>query len=255
MAYTVVVLADHQIPFHDEKAIEAVNKYMRVLKPDEVVINGDMMDFPMLSTKFRRNHTTRYALQKDIDEGKYVLKSHTKAAPKAKFEWLEGNHELRLRSFVQEQADAFEPLLETSLALPSLLGLRELGVEWTGGWDEGSALWERDGLVITHGNWHAKTTAAKNHMQYYGSVIFSHIHRPTIYAENDYTGTPHIARSIGCLCNVRGPKQPPRAGTTPGSDWVQGLGVIYFTKNRYQVYTPDIIDGVLIGLDGKEYHG
>ena len=132
MAYTVAVLADHQIPYHDENAIEAVNKYIHDLKPDEIVINGDFMDFPMLSTKFRRNHTTRYALQQDLDEGKYVLKSHRKAAPKAKITLLEGNHELRLRTFIEEQADVLEPLLDSALNVESLLGLDELGIEWVG---------------------------------------------------------------------------------------------------------------------------
>jgi predicted phosphodiesterase len=254
MAYTVAVLADHQIPYHDEDAIEAVNKYLHVLKPDEIVINGDFMDFPMLSTKFKRNHTTRYALQTDIDEGKYVLQSHRKAAPKAKITWLEGNHELRLRSFVEEQADAFEPLLDTSLAIPTLFELDKYKVDWVQGWDTGNALWERDGLRITHGSWHSKSSAAKSHMGYYGSVIFAHIHRPTIYGETDYSGVPQIARSVGCLCNVSGDKQPPRAGTTPGSDWIQGFGIVHFGAKRYQVHSLDIINGTVIGLNGKEYH-
>ena len=255
MAHTVAVLADHQIPYHDEGAIEAGNKYIYDLKPDEIVINGDFMDFPMLSTKFRRNHTTRYALQTDLDEGKYVLKSHRKAAPKAKITLLEGNHELRLRSFIEEQADVLEPLLDTALNVESLLGLDTLDIDWVQGWDTGKALWKREGLIITHGSWHSKASAAKSHMGYYGSVIFAHIHRPTIYGETDYTGVPQIARSIGCLCNVSGDKQPPRAGTTPGSDWIQGFGVVHFTDKRYQVHSLDIINGSVIGLNGKEYNG
>ena len=253
MAYTAVVIADHQIPYHDTDAIEALNKYIHAVKPDEIVINGDFMDFPMLSTKFRRNHTTRYALQQHLDEGKYVLKSHRKAAPNAKITLLEGNHELRLRSFVEEQADALEPLLDTALSVESLLGLDEYGVDWIPGWDTGKAIWERDGLMITHGSWHSKSSAAKSHLAYYGSTIFAHIHRPTIAAETDFFGVPKIARSVGCLCNIAGDNQPPRAGTTPGSDWVQGFAVVHFGDTRYQVHSMDIIKGEIIGLNGKTY--
>lgn len=256
MTHTVLVVADHQIPYHDPAAIEAVHKYAKVLRPDEVVINGDFMDFPQLSTKFKRNHTTRYALEDDIDAGIEILTDLRKSVGKrCRITWLEGNHCLRLRTFVTEKADAFEPLLNSALSIPTLLGLDKLDIEFRVGWDTGEARWERDGLVVTHGNWHAKTTAAKSHMNYYGSVVFAHVHRPMIYGETPYTGTPRIARSFGCLCAVRGHQQPPRAGTTPGSDWVQGFGVLHFGDKRYQVHSLDIVEGIVTGLDGKEYYG
>ena len=256
MTHTVLVVADHQIPYHDAAAIEAVHKYAKVLRPDEVIINGDFMDFPQLSTKFKRDRSMRYALEDDLALGKGVLKDLRKAVGKrAVITYLEGNHELRLRSFVKEQADALEPLLDSTLTVQHLLELDSMGIGFIPGWDTGSSYWERDGLMVTHGNWHAKTTAAKSHMNYYGSVLFSHVHRPTISGETPYTGTPRLARSTGCLCAVRGHQQPPRAGTTPGSDWVQGFAVIHFGLKRYQVHILDIVDGIVTGLDGKEYYG
>lgn len=254
MTDRVAVVADHQIPFHDEAAIGAVNAYLRVLRPDLIIINGDFMDFPSLSTKFKRNHSDRGQLAVELAEGQRQLAALRKAARGADIIYNEGNHELRWRTYIEERADELSPLVPNWLNLKTALEMDKYGVEFREGWDTGGALWERGGLVVTHGNWHAKGTAARSHREYYGSALFSHVHRPTMDSVSGYDGGVHIARSTGCLCNVSGPNLPPRASTTPTADSVQGFAVVDFGATRYQVHLLEVVEGVVLGLDGKEYY-
>ncbi len=253
MTDNVVVVADQQIPFQDDAAIGAVNKYIHALKPDEIIINGDFMDFPTLSTKWAVKSVDRGQLIPQLETGKEHLRELRRVAKRADIVYLEGNHDMRWRSYIEARADELSPLVPEWLNLSTALEMDKLGIEYRAGWDSGDAYWERAGLVVTHGNWHAKTSAARSHREYYGSALFSHVHRPTMDGVSGFDGSVHIARSTGCLCNVSGPNMPPRASTTPTADSVQGFALIQFGKSRYQVHLLDVIDGVVLGLDGKEY--
>lgn len=254
MTDTIAVVSDHQIPFHDKASIAATNKYLKALKPDGVIINGDFMDFPALSLKFKRARADKGQIAEELEEGKQQLRDLRAAVGKNSDIWfLEGNHDMRWRTYIEERADELGPLVDDWLTLTTALELDKLNIEFRTGWDTGSAIWERDGLVVTHGSWHSKTSAAKNHRDHYGSALFAHIHRPTLDAKTTHDGRVQIARSTGALCNIHGDKLPPRASNTPSTDSVQGFAVIHFGATRYQVHLLDIVNNTVTGLDGKEY--
>lgn len=253
MSHTVAIVADAQIPFHDERSLDAVYSYLRALKPDEVIINGDWLDFPGLTTKFARSAASINNLSNELDEGRYTLgELRTAVGRNASMTYLEGNHEFRVSTLVNERADGLSSLLDHELSMPNLLGLDKLRIEYRPGWRDGTAFWQRDGLTVLHGNYHG-AAAARRHWEMYGSCVFSHVHKPMVFGLGNISG-PHKAISTGCLCNVSGPNMPPRGGTTAQTDWLQGIVVVRFAPSGiYNMFEVGINDHTLIGLDGKEY--
>lgn len=245
----VLVLSDEQIPFHDEHVIVAVHRYLRDLQPDAIIHNGDMLDLPGLATKFTRKNADLGRLDKDLAIAKAMLTEERKLAPRAKIIVLEGNHEDRLRLYVQENASELEPLLADQLSLARMLALP--GVEWRGGYSAGNAYWEHGGLVITHGSDITFATAGKTMLLREGSVIYGHTHHADMYAFSNRLGQ-HRAWSFGCLCNVTGANMPPRGSKSQYANWQQGFGLVHFGRRVYNVY--DIaVNGGFVSPDGKEY--
>lgn len=254
MTDTAVVISDQQIPFQDPLSNAAVLDYARALKPKTVIINGDFMDFPTLSTKFAARRADVGKLNDELAQGReYLSQLRQAVGRKAEIVFNEGNHEARWWTYVESQAAAFVPLTDEWLTVATALKLDKFDIRYRDGYYEGRALWERDGLVVTHGNWHGKSTHGKQHQAYYGSVLYGHLHRPGITSSTNYRGETHIAWSTGCLCNIEGPNMPPRKGTTPTSDSVQGFAVVHFGSRRYQVHLLDIIKHTVVGLNGREY--
>ena len=247
----VVVMSDEQVPFQDDRAIAVVHKYIRDVQPDVIIHNGDLLDFPGLTTKFARKQANRGTLRSELDTAIGILKTERLYAPKAKIIVLEGNHEDRVRVLVEERADGLEPLLAGELSLARLLTAAELGVEVVGGYQNGTAYWEHNGLVVTHGSSSAKN-AAEVMLNQEGSVVFGHTHHEALFARTNRDG-PHKAWGFGCLCNVSGPNTPPRSGHSTVVNWQQGFGIIRFGRRCYNVYPIGITNGGFVSPEGKEY--
>ena len=247
----VMVLSDHQIPFHDTKAIAAVHKYMADFQPDTIIINGDLLDFADLTTKYLRDARNRGQTKKHIEIARDMLKEELSLAPKAKIIVLEGNHEDRVRVLVQEQADGLEPFLADELSLARMLALPR--VEFRGGYTNGSAYWEHGGLVVTHGSF-TGPSAGKNMLAQEGSVIFGHTNHETLHSHTNRDGT-HKAWGFGCLCNVTGDNMPPRSGHAGVPNWQQGFGIVLYGRRCYSVYPIGLTNGGFVSPEGKEYVG
>lgn len=248
----VLIMSDEQIPFEDRRAIIAVHKYIRDFQPDVIIHNGDLLDFPDLTTKFQRHAALRGTTLADITIAKSLLQEELKLAPKARIIILEGNHEDRLRILVEENADGLEPFLADELSLARMLSLPR--VEFIGGYKNGNAYWEHGGLVVTHGSDITGAGAGQKMLNREGSVVYGHTHRSATFSRTNRVGT-HKAWSFGCLCNISGPKVPPRSGNDTFVDWQNGIGIVYFGRTGYSVYPIDIIEGRFISPEGKEYSG
>ena len=245
---------DHHIPFHDIDVMKRVREFSHDWMPDEWIYGGDTGDWADLTTKFERAHANRGTILLDADMIKAELTLDHEAAPNAEQSILEGNHCVRIETLVKERADALEPLLDTSLAMKALINLPF--VNFISGYNAGTSVWERGGLVITHGHLSRKNTGPAMYDKW-GSVMFGHTHRAGLFQHTKYKGMGkvqnHAAWNIGCLCNVHGDNVPPNAGKEPVKDWQQGFACIYFGDNGYTVYPISVIDGHFIGVNGKEY--
>lgn len=249
---TAVVLSDEQVPSHDRALIDGpVKRYLTDVQPDWIIHNGDFLDFPDLSTKYKRKAVNRGKLVQELDEAKRILKQERKACPNADIILLPGNHEERLYNLIEERAEALEPLISGVLSLECLLDAKNIGVKIAGRWSEGTAEWERNGLVVTHGEFHGANAARRN-LQTFGSVIFGHVHKHQVDSFTNRESTS-AAWSPGALCNAVGANQPPGVQNHNYRNVQQGFATVFFGRQGYTVYSTLVVNGGFIGPNGKEY--
>src|SRR6478752_8830931 len=180
---TTVIVPDVQWPFHDGLALKKILKVIEDVQPHQVVQIGDGIDFPQVS-QWSVGTAGAYAddLQSHVQgyrEG--FLRQVAERAPKARLRWLEGNHDLRVMSFIKKYAPALASL--DALSMPNLFSLDSMG--WTyerGPINIGTNVYaihghECGGYSATLNAWDAKFTKR------YGShrsYVFGHTHQPGI---------------------------------------------------------------------------
>jgi predicted phosphodiesterase len=221
---------------------------MRDTDPDYIIHNGDMLDFPSLSTKFLRTHTQPNDVINDISVAKGIFRKEHKVAPNAEIILLPGNHEERLNIYVEEKAPAMADFLDGVLELQALIG-DEASV--VGQYSAGTAEWERDGLLVTHGE-ASGLNAGKRNIETYGSIVYGHTHRHTALIFSNREGD-HGSWSGGTLSNVRGSNQPPSAHKHGYRNVQQGIITVYFDSRGFTVYPTLIHEWGFHGPDGKLY--
>ena len=129
---TTLVLPDIQYPYHDQLMLAKLVKLARDIQPDAIFQIGDGIDFPQVS-RWTKGTAGEYAptLQEHITGWQGVLSDVREASPKARITGLEGNHDLRLREFVQQYAAPLRTL--EVLTQESLFGLEDLKIDYVKG--------------------------------------------------------------------------------------------------------------------------
>ncbi len=113
-----------------------------------------------------------------------------------------------------------------ALSIPSLLCLKELGVEWVGYRDKG--YWINDGLKYHHGEELNVGKMAKDRDY---SIVVGHGHRveiQTITRENRSGQGENYACMFGCTCKLDGSVPAVKSSM----NWQQSLGVVYYDGER-----------------------
>ncbi len=231
---TAVVVSDIHVPNHDPVATRTFLKFVRKLKPDVVVLNGDILDLAACSSHGDADSSLR--LEAEFAAGNVFLDDLTDAAPGARFVYNEGNHETRLQRFVAKNA----PVLGGIISVPKALDLDGRGVEWRE-YDADSAFFLTPKLAITHGFAHGSRFTEDTLRKYNVSVIVGHAHRP------QYTGLPTLdvdgqqvrgCWGSGCLVPV---SRVPYLNRPSG--WTQGWTVVYFDEESFSVYPVNLHGG------------
>lgn len=229
----IIFLPDIHVPYEDEDALGTALAFIRHFKPNYIFILGDLLDCYSLS-RFDKDPARLLQLPDEIKKGKQVLKAIRHVAPKAKITYVRGNHELRITKYLWRHAAELSTL--PALALPILLGFKELGIKYI---ENGSLNFK--GLMIKHG----KVTRSKSGYSGYGEMersgisgVSGHTHRlGQIYKSN--LGGMFTWVEAGCLCNL----YPEYLEGEP-EDWQHGLAYGYFEPgrgNRFLVHTLPII--------------
>lgn len=178
---TTIVVPDIQYPYHDGLALKKLLRVIEDVKPDQVVQIGDGIDFPQVS---QWSVGTAGAYSDTLQEHvkgyrKDFLQAVAERAPGAKLRWLEGNHDLRITSFVKKYAPALASL--DALSIPFLFSLDELGWSYEKGpINIGTNTFaihghEAPGYASTLSAWDTKFSKR------YGShrsYVFGHTHQP-----------------------------------------------------------------------------
>ena len=246
-------------PLHDLKALSIVTRIIKQVKPDKIVLLGDMLDLPDWSTHYLVRPEFTFTTQASLD---FVSSWIAGVRPYCKeMVYIEGNHEKRMiDSIVKNTIQAYgirpanEPDVPPVVSIPYLLGLHKMGVDYVGDYPKGE-YYINNNLVCIHGNKvGAKSgqTSTKLLENARISVISGHTHRLEMAHKTIWSrGTPKIyqAVSLGTLAMID--------GTVPSSsarhNWQQGFGVVEYDDEKFNIEVVGIYEGLCI-YRGKEYN-
>lgn len=241
------MLGDTHIPYLDVLAYTALEKLLRQIKPDKIILNGDIIDLWEIS-HFDKNPSRINEIERDISLTRGFLRSIRDNFPLAEIIYLFGNHEYRMKKYVWKMAPACEPF--KLLRLENMLGLDELKIKY---YTEDNDYHQEGILLVTHGtivNKDSGMTARRMLCKYGMSVIHDHTHRLGSHFKTDCTGT-RGAWENGCLCKLELAKEW-RTGYPP--DWQHGASLVWMRKDRQLFHVDQIyIHKGSFVYGGKQY--
>ena len=247
-------------PLHDLKAIAIATEIIKELKPNRIIMLGDMLDLPDWSTHFIRSPEFYFTTQPSLN---WLASWIKELRPYCEdMIYIEGNHEKRMiDSIIQNTIQAYgikpanEPDVPDLMSVPYMLGLHKMGVEYIGNYPHGE-YYINDNLVCIHGN-KVGAKSGQSIMKMLDSprisVIQGHVHRLEMGHKTVWThGNPKIYQAISCGTLARIDGIVPGGGTR--YNWQQGLGVVEYDEERFQIDTVGIYNGKSI-FRGKVYNG
>ena len=233
----IVQLTDLHVPYHDEKSLAGVYDLLDNIRPHQIVITGDMYDFYKLS-KFSKDPLNDNSLKYELDEGYKILKILKSLCDDIHF--IEGNHEIRLKKYIWEEAPALAGL--DCLNFAELTGLNKLDIKH----HEEKYIYKS--MRFHHGKY-ASGNSAKKELDNYGlSTTQGHTHRIEMAMKTDGRGMIG-SWNMGCLCKCEDVEYIKGI-----ADWQQGFGMFYFDDDRFYCQQIPIIKHKFI-FGNKLYGG
>lgn len=233
----------HKVPLHDEKAFNIALQFVTDLKPDVLILGGDILDCGAVShhAKGKPGRTEGLRLLSDAEDCARDVIAPL-AALKAKTVFITGNHERWLEDISEET-----PGLEGTLELRSLL---HLPPNWEvlpqGGHFNLGKLTFIHGDQLSGGEHIAKAAVTT----WERSIRFGHVHTYQVFTKtspiHEKLGRTGVA--VPCLCS-----KEVAYGKGRANRWVQGLdhGVV-FADGSYADQVSIITNGKM-WANGKVY--
>lgn len=249
--YLRVIAGDLHGQQMDPAAFGAFVRDLKAINPREIIILGDWIDCGGWLSEHPTLHMgeTEGSFADDILAGNQSLDAIQDAAPNARIEYLEGNHEWRiiktlLKMTRGNQADA--NWLKKSFGVKALLNLEERGIEFYRHdvQHDGLAIRgtiKRGDWLFTHGPFKSagKTAPDRNLMRLKGNFCQGHIHRMLHATQQSANDQTLHAYSFGCLCKM----MPLWMANSP-TDWAHGYGLQEVAKDgTAATYPIEIRDG------------
>lgn len=222
----ILLLGDVHRPYHDRAAWTLLLKVGRFLKPTHLWILGDYVDFYSVSAH-SKDPSRVSCLEDELLDARRGLRE-LEALGASDLVYLAGNHEDRLRRYLQDKA----PELVKSITIPGLLGLDR----WT--YVPYRDYTKRGKLHLTHDIGNAGRYAAFKALDaFQHSVVSGHSHRLTYLVEGTCTGEHKLSATFGWLGDVR--KIDYLNRQLAEKNWAHGFGIGYLdAKTGYVYLTP-----------------
>ncbi len=207
MSATSVVVNDLHIPYQDKRCLKLVNGFIGDLKPHNIIINGDLIDFAPVGPFIKRPMMPK-DIDQDIKTARNLWDHWKEISPDSNIVWIGGNHEDWVRKFIWKNSLDLAPLGKRLglaldyLSIPELFGLADFDIEWIP-YAKGISLGK---LYVTHGQY-TGIYACKKHLDVYKR---SNLHGHTHGLQSWYGSRmgrnalpePLGAFSNGCLCTM-----------------------------------------------------
>ena len=245
----VLVIPDVQIPFEDKLSLKAVERYMSDERWDEVIYLGDFLDFHQLA-KFTQDvpEALCKTLQDDYSVANAILDRHQqivrKRNPRAKWTYLVGNHEDRVRRFSDKH-----PQLKGIIDVDVNLKLKERGFKVVWSYPKGEV--HKIGKALFHHGLYTGGNHAKKMVDAFGmSIFYGHVHDIQLHSKVIFgSDTSVVGQSLGCLCRP----DLDYVGLNP-TNWEQAVTTFYFRPNGIpNYYISTIKNHSFVAPNGKVY--
>lgn len=231
---TDIIIGDAHVPFQDNDVVRVVMKLIRRLRPDNVIMNGDMLDCVQLS---RFNH----APLEPSSLGAHVVelgKLITAVQKYANVIYIEGNHEARVQKYINDNAPELHGLIDVESLINNEL---RAPIQYVRTVPTESMLEWHDDLLIGHFNIARKYTCytAKALIErFQTNIVQGHTHRLGEYSLRTWGGNLRGFEG-GCLCNL-----DPEYVMHP--NWCNGALVYTRDGGAWNIEITSIVDGECI---------
>lgn len=242
-----VIIPDSHGCLVDRKAWLAFVKDLRSLDPDEIVMLGDHVDAGGLYSKFSRiaEEDLKYSYDEDLEAANSHLDDIQAAAPRAKVDYLEGNHEYHVERWAVEhlahERDVRRFLKSNGPA--AQLNLEGRGIKFWRMMEPHHGLSipgtiRKGSCYFTHGITASKFATERHVARFGANVVHGHTHR----AQEHKMRT--VAKGvIGGWCpGTLAQLQPTYMHTNP-TDWSHGYGLQFVGKSSFLHVNVPIVDG------------
>jgi hypothetical protein len=208
-------------------------------------LNGDFVDNYVVS-KFSKSKSKAEDLQWEFDVCHALLVQLRHAAPLARIDFIQGNHEERLIKYLDSRAKELRTLRD--LAIERQLKLFELNINYVL-----DGIFLNDKFYITHGS-KTQKQSAKAELDAIGvSGMSGHCHRTNTHRCSDILGNTRHWYSIGYLSIGKEMEY----ARNFWQNWNQGFAVIEYTPQDFYVTIIDVenrqfkYNGVIYEIDKK----
>jgi predicted phosphodiesterase len=235
-AKRLAVLSDIHVPYHSIEAVTAAFDKIKEEKPDAILLNGDTVDFYMLS-RFQKDARKRSVAHELLAVNDFldVLQQFG-----AKIYYKLGNHDERYEHYLMHKAP--ELLGISEFKFENLLKAKERGMEMIGE----KRIIKANKLNIIHGHEYPSVFSPVNiarglYMKGKVSAMQGHNHQVSEHTETDMNGEIVTTWSLGCLCELN-------PAYMPLNRWGHGMAIVDLSDNKkdfevrnYRIYKGNIL--------------
>jgi predicted phosphodiesterase len=231
----IAVLSDIHFPYHDAEALKIAIDWIIENKCNCIYLNGDILDFYQLSDFLKDPH--KPTMKKEIELGRWFLKSLRQTFPNIPIYYKIGNHEMRFERWMKVKGFEFLGMDEFKLSV--LLGFAENHIIEI---DKYTVAHAGD-LRIIHGHEYRTSGGVQPARLLYlktkSNVLAGHYHRISEYIDRNIDNKFHGGWSTGCLCELS-------PDYMPNNDWCHGFArVLVYPDKSFTVDNHKIINGKL----------
>ncbi|MFI5802951.1 metallophosphoesterase [Streptomyces sp. NPDC051561] len=253
----IVVIPDVQIPYHASKLLKNLITFIGDYDLDELYQIGDLCDYP---TPSRWSTGTRLEyeqhVRRDSETTKRVFLEPIRARWSGPFGILEGNHDLRPRTYLSAQAPALAEYAD-AFHFSKLLDFDGFGVDLIPPFFKvGPDTALMHGHEIKGLSQEAGKTALRHALKADTNVVMGHTHRLGVQR----VGTGHQGGRRGIrwgleVGHLMAPSKANYLGPGGVANWQSGFAILYVTDKQVAPVAVDVArDGSFI-VEGELYGG
>lgn len=226
-----LIINDIHLPYQNNEAITACFNHAKKNKPDFIFINGDLLDFHLLSYFQKDPRKKRFSEELDMAKKFFQILQKTF---KAKIYFKFGNHEERYDTFLYQKAHELKGVEE--FELENIINARSEGITII----RDKRIVDINGLPFIHGHefgrsFFSPVNAARGlFLQTKHSAVKGDSHTTSEHTEPNVYGKMMTTYSVGALCGLT-PKWLPLNKWNHGFAEIELEGTKRFMFRNYRI--------------------